>query len=540
MTRLLTLFGTLTVLMAATGTARAQNRTVDLRNTNVARNIKATLHEIAQGNERSSGIDSLTFDGNSGAVAGKVWVRHRQVAGYTPKIFNPFSGRREGGDPIVVYDLTQSAEFRFNLTNDSGHVNLDLGRGVRLDTRRIERILQGDIGAVVEMVPSGGIVTRKFHNEYERISQSYYDRYGGRAKVYFASPRFVSWATPETAGKWVLTGIASGGSAAVAQAMREVKQKALEELRPLSRWLQANGIREAESMARTLLSGGRAEWPDVTVKWQTVGYFSRNYLAGRPVGPEIRVTHAAFVVLWRQGPRPSGGSTPVNGQPLGTTAPGIPTNTPAALAVNRSIGGNLAAGRRDRYHVALQAGQSYTLTADRTSGNLDPIVRVRSGGGQLLGEDDDGGGERNARLVFRPNAGGLYTIEVASYGSSSGGYRLLVHPNGSVPAAGNPGRPTGGPFAPQFGNLAANGVARYRVNLQAGRTYVITANHTGGTLDPMVRVRAGNGQVLGQDDDSGGNRNARLVFRPAVSGAYTVEVSSYGTTSGRFRLAIQD
>ena len=108
----------------------------------------------------------------TGDVQGNVWVRHRQVAGYTPRVWNPnpFHPGWAGGDPIVIYDDTQTADFAFNLRTGSGHFVLDLGRGVKLDTSRIQGMLEGDLKAYEENIPNFGLIEKTFRDEYDEIT----------------------------------------------------------------------------------------------------------------------------------------------------------------------------------------------------------------------------------------------------------------------------------------------------------------------------------------------------------------------------------
>ncbi len=65
------------------------------------------------------------------------------------------------------------------------------------------------------------------------------------------------------------------------------------------------------------------------------------------------------------------------------------------------------------------------------------------------------------------------------------------------------------------------------VPLEAGRRYEIAA--TTAAFDAMLRVYRNQGSdPLAEDDDSGGDRNPRLVFTAPESGDYLVRVTSFG------------
>ena len=83
-------------------------------------------------------------------------------------------------------------------------------------------------------------MNRNTTSEYDaRKKQFQRDKYG-KENVYFASSDFVRWASPETAGKWVVLLVASGGSAAPA-IIAEVKTQMRKELTHILTWLETHG-----------------------------------------------------------------------------------------------------------------------------------------------------------------------------------------------------------------------------------------------------------------------------------------------------------
>ncbi|MBM3600244.1 MAG: hypothetical protein FJX35_18735 [Alphaproteobacteria bacterium] len=75
----------------------------------------------------------------------------------------------------------------------------------------------------------------------------------------------------------------------------------------------------------------------------------------------------------------------------------------------------------------------------------------------------------------------------------------------------------------------------YKITLAAGQTVIVEARGSatgGGTLgDPIIYLRAAGGSILASDDDSGSGLDSRLVFTPAQTSAYFVEVDGFGTSS---------
>jgi predicted Zn finger-like uncharacterized protein len=82
----------------------------------------------------------------------------------------------------------------------------------------------------------------------------------------------------------------------------------------------------------------------------------------------------------------------------------------------------------------------------------------------------------------------------------------------------------------------------YQVDLQAGRTYQIDMTSPNShLLDPYLRVEDANEVVLVEDDDSGGNFNARIRFTPNVTGAFVVVATCFQPNQfGAYTLTIRD
>jgi hypothetical protein len=83
----------------------------------------------------------------------------------------------------------------------------------------------------------------------------------------------------------------------------------------------------------------------------------------------------------------------------------------------------------------------------------------------------------------------------------------------------------------------------YSVTLQAGATYIIEMNKTSadGTLDPFLVLRNPQGQMVAEDDDSGGNLNARIVYQATQTGIHQVRATAFqGGQTGPFRIIVSE
>jgi hypothetical protein len=78
----------------------------------------------------------------------------------------------------------------------------------------------------------------------------------------------------------------------------------------------------------------------------------------------------------------------------------------------------------------------------------------------------------------------------------------------------------------------------HQVMMQPGKTYVITM--TSEDFDPYLRVESPTGVNLAEDDDSGGDLNALIVFRPTQAGMHRVIATSFDGDLGRYRLKVQE
>jgi predicted Zn finger-like uncharacterized protein len=80
--------------------------------------------------------------------------------------------------------------------------------------------------------------------------------------------------------------------------------------------------------------------------------------------------------------------------------------------------------------VALEAGKTYVI--DEKSRNFDAYLRLESAPGIQLAEDDDSGGNLDARIRFTPNQAGTFRVIATSLGGGFGEFTLAIHDT-SVP-----------------------------------------------------------------------------------------------------------
>jgi hypothetical protein len=83
----------------------------------------------------------------------------------------------------------------------------------------------------------------------------------------------------------------------------------------------------------------------------------------------------------------------------------------------------------------------------------------------------------------------------------------------------------------------------YAVELKAGQVYQIdmAKKNAKDSLDPYLRLETPQGKQLAADDDSGGNLNARIIFRPGKDGTYHIIATGLGkkVSTGEFALTVR-
>jgi uncharacterized protein YdeI (BOF family) len=198
------------------------------------------------------------------------------------------------------------------------------------------------------------------------------------------------------------------------------------------------------------------------------------------------------------------------------------------------------------------------------SDDFDPLViLLDSEGNEIASDDDAGPGVYSLIEDFTLPADDTYTIMVDGYRgvngdrSLSGAYTLslssddaaVVQPTEEVPA------PTPLPTLEGASGVIISGetitgvldnsvqTARYTFNASAGD--VVTIDLLSQDFDPFVVLLDEAGNVISEDDDSGGNSQARIeAFELPVDGEYTIVVDAFRgfsgnqTVSGEYSLSL--
>lgn len=248
------------------------------------------------------------------------------------------------------------------------------------------------------------------------------------------------------------------------------------------------------------------------------------------------------------------------------TAENVGTADAEAKDVAQIAVGQTRSGSLSKSDPSLDDGTHFDLWALSVSSETDVDVRLSSSDfdtfmmlgagkpgniGQILAEDDDGGGGTNSRLAGTLEPG-AYVIVVNSYGAgATGSYQLAVNGEGGAGAGSDdgvqgllqPGGTVSGRLtsaSPTFDDGSHFHV--WQFSGEAGQQVMLTLRSD--DFDPyMILIRGmspSEADILADDDDSAGNYDARITGTLPESGVYTVVVNSYGSGStGAYELEFQ-
>lgn len=193
-----------------------------------------------------------------------------------------------------------------------------------------------------------------------------------------------------------------------------------------------------------------------------------------------------------------------------------------------------------KYTVKLSKDKSYII--DLVSNDFDAYLRLLDKAGKQLAEDDDGGGDLNARIIHGIDKDGDYQIVVTSFDGQVGKFNLKVR-EFALKGEAKP-RAIGKDGLSITDQINQNNVSDlgklgkvYSVQLKKGQTYQIDL--ASAAFDSYLYLFDGNSKLLAQDDDSGGDLNARIEFRADRDGVFHILASSLGgDETGEFTLTV--
>ena len=220
-----------------------------------------------------------------------------------------------------------------------------------------------------------------------------------------------------------------------------------------------------------------------------------------------------------------------------------------SLAVGDTISGTLTPNDYVRlYSLQGSAGQTVTITMERTSQNLDSYLLLLAPDGREIARNDDATTETiDATIggVSLPE-NGTYTIVATRYlqqaGNSQGDYTLSVSAGGS--AVGAVAQPITYNSS-QTGTIDdQNYLYVYTFEGSAGDVVNIDMTPTSGDLLAMLLLTDNVGNILATDYDLNSTESSIEGFSLPADGFYSIVALRYradiGGTSGNFRLELSE
>jgi serine protease Do len=198
----------------------------------------------------------------------------------------------------------------------------------------------------------------------------------------------------------------------------------------------------------------------------------------------------------------------------------------------------------DIYAFEGTAGQQITI--EMTSSEIDPYLILLSADGSELAQDDDSGGDKNAKITVTLPTDGTYTFLANSYeAGQSGNYQLkVVTAVPSLPSL----LPSGQTLLDEMGVLETTDTVlpsdnslydEYTFEGIEGQSVTIRLESE--EFNPYVALLDPQGQLLAENDDaSSSDKNAVITITLPMAGEYRVVVNAYDSTGqGQYRLTVR-
>ncbi|MEB3281971.1 MAG: DVUA0089 family protein [Lyngbya sp.] len=198
----------------------------------------------------------------------------------------------------------------------------------------------------------------------------------------------------------------------------------------------------------------------------------------------------------------------------------------------------------DMYSFEGKAGQQIAI--EMTSQDLDSYLILLDSDGGELAQDDDSGGDKNAKIMITLPADGEYTFLANSYeAGESGDYRLRLR------IAQNRVTPTErssrlileeqGTLDETSSVLPSDGSRYDEYSFDGVAGQAVTIRLESSDFDPYVALFSPNGQLVGENDDANSSeKNAALTLTLPMTGRYRVVVNAYDSTGqGDYLLTVR-
>jgi hypothetical protein len=203
---------------------------------------------------------------------------------------------------------------------------------------------------------------------------------------------------------------------------------------------------------------------------------------------------------------------------------------------------------RKVYKIKLMEGKIYQI--DLKSSDFDSVLRLEDAGGKELALNDDYMiGSLDSRILYAPSKTAEYKIIATCLDGKPGKFSLTVveAPPGTsvsmfkakaIELKFKDGKAKySGELNDQDGLARDHYYKVFTIKLEAGKTYRI--DERSGDIDSYLFLEDPLGNVLAQDDDSGGDLNARISYKVTATGNYRIIATSLKKKeTGKFTLEV--
>lgn len=195
------------------------------------------------------------------------------------------------------------------------------------------------------------------------------------------------------------------------------------------------------------------------------------------------------------------------------------------------------------FTVPLKGGANYKI--DMVSKEIDSYLRLEDANGKKLAKDDDSGGLVNARINFQCPKDGEYRVICTTFAGGTGPFTLAIQEMVLAKptqltlkegAAKVEAKLTGADATDAVQTRSACKI--FVIALAKGKSYQIDMMSK--DVDSFLRLEDAAGKELARDDDSGGNRNARIRFECPENGEYRIIATTYLGGTGNFTVSVKE
>ena len=234
---------------------------------------------------------------------------------------------------------------------------------------------------------------------------------------------------------------------------------------------------------------------------------------------------------------------------LRMTRKGVLSERGSTLRYGDSVIGTISNTNAEVYYTfQAEQGDILTISMVRSSGTLDPFLRVVDSDRFVIAENDDQHGEtRNARLnALIIERSGTYIVMATRYDDSSGSFVLSVEEANNSGTGSTRLAPLPIGYGESRTSTLVHGQYERFYAFQASADDQVTidmARGGSGDLDSYLILADSDFTPIAEDDDSGDGQNSRIIdYRIPADGKYHIIATRFdgsaGTTVGEYRLSL--